>query len=107
MQYPAAYASMRDVPEKRLPLLETAAFDFIAHLEGTLRQARSFQREVHRIRELVDAGQRETASLMLTEGDVVSQMEELRNQCETLAETITFVESLLAEERAERSSKRE
>jgi hypothetical protein len=94
------------MPEKRLPLLETAAFDFMAHLEGMLRQARFFQREVNRIRELLDSGNRDQASLMLTEGAVVAQMEELRQQSSALIETIDLVESLLAEERAARQSDR-
>jgi hypothetical protein len=92
------------VPEKRLPLLETAGFDLMAQVEGMLRQVRLYQREVQQIRDLVVTGNRDIASRMLTDGAAVSQMRELRNQCTSLAETIDTVEQLMDQERVERTS---
>jgi hypothetical protein len=91
------------MPESRLSLLETAGYDFMAQIEGMLREARLYQREVQRIRDLVTDGHRDVASRLLTDGAVVTQMNELRKQSTALVETIDTVESLLAQERESRT----
>jgi len=91
------------VPEKRLPVLETAGFDLMAQVEGMLRQVRLYQREVQRIRDLLTQGERERASDLLTQGIVVQQMEKLRKQCQTLSDLIDVIEEMISDERASRS----
>lgn len=91
------------MPEKRLPLLETAGFDLLAQVEGMLRQIHLFQRDVQRIRDLVTAGERDVASRLLTEGTPVTQMTKLRRACAELSETIDNIEAWMAEERASRA----
>lgn len=91
------------MPEKRLPLLETAGFDLLAQVEGMLRHVRSYQEEVHRIRDLVSQGKRERASLLLTEGAPAGHMKKLRQASVELTETIDNIEAWMAEERASRA----
>jgi hypothetical protein len=88
------------MPEKRLPLLEAAGHDLMAQVEALLRGVRQYQHEVTRIRELLVQGDRDKASLLLTEGPVMSQMEQLRAASLELAETIESIELFVSEERA-------
>ena len=91
------------MPDKRLPLLETAGFDMLAQVEAMLREVREYHDQVRRVRELVAEGKRDRASLLLTEGAVTRHMERLRKESLALAETIDNIEAFLAEERASRA----
>ena len=91
------------MPEKRLPLLETAGFDLLAQAERILRQVRLFQGEVQRIRDMVTQGRRDVASQLLTKGAAVGHMKQLRDASLTLTETIDNVELWMAEERSSRA----
>jgi hypothetical protein len=91
------------VPEKRLPLLETAGFDLLAQVEGMLREVRLFQDDVQRIRDLVTHGNRDVASRLLTEGGPVAQMKKLRRASVELTETLNNIEAWMAEERSSRA----
>jgi hypothetical protein len=94
---------VRTMPEKRLPMLETAGFDLMAQVEAMSREARQYQLAVQKIRELVESGDRDKASLLLTEGPVMSHMRALRRESLTLAETIDHIETFVSEERASRA----
>lgn len=91
------------MPEKRLPLLETAGFDLLAQVEGMLREVRLFQDDVQRIRDLVTHGNRDVASRLLTEGGPVAQMKKLRRASVELTETLNNIEAWMAEERSSRA----
>jgi hypothetical protein len=91
------------VPEKRLPLLEAAAFDLDAQVQAMSREVRSYQREVQRVRDLVAQGHRDQASLLLTDGPAMQYMNKLRRESLALAETIQNIELFIAEERASRA----
>jgi hypothetical protein len=56
------------MPEKRLPVLEAAGFDLSAQVEAMAREARQYRSGVQKIRELVQDGQRDHASRLLTDG---------------------------------------
>lgn len=91
------------MPEKRLPLLETAGFDLTAQVEAMAREARQYQSAVHKIRELLQDGKRDQASRLLTDGPVMDHMRALRRESLTLAETIDNIEAFVSEERASRA----
>lgn len=90
------------MPEKRLPLLEAAGHDLMAQVEALLRGVRQYQQDVARIRAVLVQGDRDNASLLLTEGPVMSHMEQLRAASLELAETIESIELFVREERASR-----
>jgi hypothetical protein len=90
------------MPEKRLPLLQTAGHDLRAQIEAMHRGIRHYDEEVQRIRQAFDAGNREEASRLLAEGRVMTCMEELRRQSLSLADTIESIEMFVEEERAAR-----
>jgi hypothetical protein len=75
----------------------------MAHIEAMLRQARLYQREVQRIRDYLNSGDRDRASRLLADGKVVKQMEELRRQCDLLTKSIDGVEEFISEERQART----
>jgi hypothetical protein len=87
----------------RLPLLEAAGYDLLAQVEGMLRQARLFQGELERVRELANTGRSDGATRALTEGAAAKRMMQLRRECSTLGETLEVIETALAEERASRA----
>ena len=83
-------------------MLEAYGFDLMAQVEAMLRQTRLYQREVQRIRDHVNRGDRDGASRLLADGEVIRQMEELRRQCDLLTKSIDGVEEFIAEEREAR-----
>ena len=75
----------------------------MAQVESLSREVRYYQHEVARIRELVNQGDRDKASLLLTEGPVMGHMERLRAASLELADTIESIELFVKEERASRA----
>jgi hypothetical protein len=91
------------MPEKRLPLLEAAGFDLMAQIEAMLREVRHYHQAVQKVRELVEQGNRDRASLLLTDGPVMDHMRALRRASLMLVETIDNIELFVSEERASRA----
>ena len=70
--------------------------------EAMLREIRHYEREVRRVREALDGGNRERASKLLAEGGVMSHMELLRRESLALAATIESIEAFVRGEQEAR-----
>ena len=67
------------------------------------RRVRHYHQAVQHVRELVDQGNRDRASLLLTDGPVMDHMRSLRRASLMLVEAIDNIELFVSEERASRA----
>jgi hypothetical protein len=76
-------------------LLEVHGFDLLAGVEEMLRHVRDYQREVQRLRGLLDRGQAITSDLPALRG-VQEQLNRLKRTWSEVGATLREIEQLLA-----------